>query len=311
MDFINFNESTSALKIRNYRLYFFGQVISCIGTFMQTIAQQWLILQLTNSGIEFGLVTALQFLPVLLLAPIGGAIVDRFPKRKIIFFTQISLSLLAVMLGTLVITNLIQVWMVYLFALSIGLISTINLPAEQAFIYEIVGKEELKNAVTLDKIQFNLARIIGPIIGSIAIFSVGLAACFILNGISYLALIFALSIMKKDEIKENVISENIDISAGAKYILSSKPLLYTLIIGGIIGTLTYEFNVSLPLIAKFTFNGDAGTYPSSVTSMGIGAILGGIITTKEKKTTVGKFIKSTFSWKRNNNYIISARFAFI
>ncbi len=291
------DDSTTSLKIRNYRLYFTGQIISSTGTFMQILALQWLILQLTNSGIELGLVTALQFLPVLILAPLGGILVDRFSKRKVLFLTQSLLFLLAIGLGITVETGTVQVWMVYAFALAFGLITTVNLPAEQAFLLELVGKSELKNAVTIDNIQYNLARVIGPTIGGIVIFALGIPSCFILNGFSYLALIIAMLMMDVRQIKETRLIEisKGQLTAGVRYVLASKSLFYTLIILGIIGTITYEFTVSLPLLARFTFDGDAGTYALLTSAMGLGAIFGGILTAKEKSVEPKRFIVAAFS----------------
>ncbi|MBI5224175.1 MFS transporter [Candidatus Micrarchaeota archaeon] len=289
-------DSTTSLKIRNYRLYFFGQAVSCTGSFMQTLAQQWLVLHLTGSGIQLGLVTALQFLPVLLLSPLGGLFVDRFSKRKLLFFTQGAFALLATGLGLLVTFDMIQVWMIYVFALLLGIISSINIPVEHAFILELVGKTELKNAVTLDNIQFNVARVLGPTIGSIIIFALGLSFCFLINGISYVALIMALIMM--DPLKAPKIQAasamHVQLFDGVRYIVSHRSLLYTLITLGIIGTMTYEFTVSLPLIAKFTFNGDAGTYASMTVAMGLGAIFGGILTARQRNVSFKNFILACF-----------------
>ncbi len=174
-------DTFSSLHVRNFRLYYIGQIISTSGTFMQSIAQAWLVLKLTNSGTALGLTTALQYLPILVLGPYGGVIADRFSKRKILYFTQSISGVLALILGVLVATNLVQVWMVYILAFCLGMTNVFDNPTRQTFYVEMVGADNLRNAVTLYSTLVNLARIIGPAIaaGLIAVF--GLAPCFIIN----------------------------------------------------------------------------------------------------------------------------------
>ena len=171
----------SSLRVRNYRLYYLGQVISTSGTFMQSIAQDWLVLKLSNSGVALGGVTALQYLPILLLGPYGGLVADRFSKRKIIYVTQSVAGLLALLLGVLVLTGWVRLWMVYAIALSLGMVTVFDMPARQTFVMELVGERDLKNAVTLYSTLVNLSRIIGPAVAAIIIASIGLGLCFILQ----------------------------------------------------------------------------------------------------------------------------------
>lgn len=288
-----FSETTSSLKTRNFRIYFLAQIISSSGSFMQVIAQQWLILHLTNSGIELGIVAALQFLPILILGPFAGSIIDRFSKRRLIAVCQILLAISAISLGIIVIQNMIEIWMIYVFAFIFGLITTVNLPSEQSFILEIVKKEELKNAVALDNIQINIARIAGPAIGAAVIIAIGIGACFIFNGLTYLIMVGSLAVMNKSEIKKTQLQEG-KITDGIEYIATNRELKYILLIIALIGTITYEFTVSLPLIAKFTLNGDAGTYALLTSAMGIGAIIGGIFSARAKSHEIEKFVKSIF-----------------
>lgn len=172
----------SSLYIRNYRYYYIGQIISTSGTFLQSVAQTWLVLQLTKSGTALGIVPALQFLPILVLGPFGGLVADRVSKRKILFFTQAASGLLALTLGTLVATSLVRVWHVYLLAFGLGLVNTFDNPTRQTFYIELVGPDHLRNAITLYSILINLSRIIGPTIAGALIASVGLAPCFFING---------------------------------------------------------------------------------------------------------------------------------
>ncbi len=278
----------SSLRIRNYRLYFIGQAISTTGYFMQSIAQPWLVLQLTHSGTALGLVTALQYLPILLLSPWGGLVADRFPRRKLLAFTQSALGVLALALGALVATNTVQLWMVYAIALLYGLITTIDTPARQAFIPEMVEREELNNAVTIYNSQANLARVIGPAVAGILIASIGMSLCFILNGISYAAVVIGLAMMDRRELRAPVAGAKGGIRSGFDYVLRSRVLLYSLVMMAIIGTLTYEFTVSLPLMAQFTFSGDAGVYALLTSAMGAGAVAGGLYTAGQKKTSPSK-----------------------
>ena len=176
-------QTFSSLKIRNYRLYFIGQAISLSGTWMQTIAQDWLVLQLTHSGTQLGIVSAFQFLPILIFGPWGGIIADRFSKRKILYITQTVAGILALLLGALVITNTVQIWMIYIFASILGMVNVINSPTVQTFVPEMVGKDQVQNAVSLNSTEVNLARALGPAMAGVLIVAVGIAWCFIINGL--------------------------------------------------------------------------------------------------------------------------------
>jgi len=289
------HETFSSLYVRNYRLYYIGQIISTSGTFMQTVAQAWLVLKLTNSGTALGITAALQYVPILILGPYGGVIADRFPKRKILFFTQSISGILALILGTLVVTGLVKVWMVDLLAFSLGTVNIFDNPTRQTFYMELVGPDHLRNAVTLYSTLVNLARIIGPAIGAAVIAVFGLAPCFIINGISYVAVVIMLGMMRVNEliITPPVPRAKGQIQEGFKYVFSTPILGSTLLMMAIIGTLTYEFQVSLPLIAQFTFKGDASSYAFLTASMGLGAALGGIAFASRKGITPSKLISAS------------------
>jgi len=286
-------DTFSSLRIRNYRLYFLGQIISTSGTFMQSIAQDWLVLKLTNSGTALGFVTALQYVPILFLAPYGGLIADRIQKRKILYLTQSIAGLLALILGTLVATNVIRLWMVYVLAFCLGLTNSIDNPARQSFVVELVGEDELKNAVTLYSTLVNLSRIIGPGIAGVLITTVGLAPCFIINGISYVAVVIMLYKIHADEMRISppAARSKSQIREGFRYVLSNPVLRSTLLMIVLIGTLTFEFQVSLPLIARFTFNGDARVYASLSMALGIGAVIGGLMIAGQKEVSPDRLVK--------------------
>src|SRR5581483_2034833 len=190
-----------ALSVHNYRLFYFGQIISLSGTWMQTIAQAWLVLDLTNSPLALGTVTMLQFLPITLLALFGGVLADRLPKRRVLMLTQISTAMQALILATLVLSGAIQLWHIYLLALMLGLTNALDMPTRQSFVVEMVGKEYLTNAVALNSTVFNGARVVGPTLGGLTIAAIGVGGAFLLNGLSFLASISALLLMRDSELR--------------------------------------------------------------------------------------------------------------
>jgi MFS family permease len=270
----------SSLRIRNYRLYFTGQVVSVSGTWMQGVAQAWLVLNLTGSGTALGLVSSLQFLPVLFLGPLGGMITDRFDKRRLLLITQTAAALLATTLGLLVLFDLARLWMVFALAAGLGFVNLVDNPTRQTFVIEMVGPQDLVNAVGLNSVIFNLARMIGPAIAGILIVTVGLAPCFLINAASYLAVIAALTMMRVSELHRAPLQPRGrgQLRDGFRYVRSTPALLIPLLMMGVMGTLAYEFQVILPLVARFTFGGDAATYGTLMAVFGAGAVMGGLLT---------------------------------
>ncbi|HEY2003890.1 MAG TPA: MFS transporter [Candidatus Saccharimonadia bacterium] len=276
----NYTKDTfSSFEVHNYRLYFFGQGISLTGTWMQTIAQTWLVLELTHSGTAIGLLVAAQFLPILLLGPIGGVIADRFPKRKLLYITQSSAMLLAFVLGLLVLTHVVQVWMVFVLASMLGLVTVFDNPARQTFVVEMVGPERLINAVTLNGIALNLARVIGPSVAAVLIAGVGMAYCFLLNAASYVVVLTSLALMHASELHPAKHSEHIrgQLQEGLRYVWNHPVLRFTIFMLVIIGTFTYEFQVVMPLLASRTFHGGASTYALFMAAMSVGSVIGGVL----------------------------------
>lgn len=289
-------ETFSSLYIRNYRLYYIGQAISASGTFMQSVAQAWLILQLTNSGFALGVTSTLQYIPFLVLGPYGGVIADRFPKRKILYFTQSIFGILALTLGLLVATDLVRVWMVYALASCLGLVTVFDNPARQTFYMELVGPDHLRNAITLYSILVNLARIIGPTLAAALIAAFGLAPCFIINGLSYGMVVIMLAMMRASGllITPPLPRARGQIQEGLRYVLSKPGIGMTLLIMAIVGTFTYEFHVSLPLIAQETFQGDSSSYAFLMASMGFGATAGGIVFASRKGIRFSRVVSACF-----------------
>jgi MFS family permease len=283
-----FGERTfSSLAIRNYRIYAVGQGVSLCGTWMQTIAQGLLVLRLTGSGTALGLVTALQTVPVLLLGPWGGVIADRFPKRRILYATQAAACLLGVTMGILVIGDWIRLWMVYVTGALLGLIRVFDNPTRQTFVREMVGKEQLANAVSLNSTEMNLARAIGPTVAGVLIATAGIGLCFLLDGLSYLVVLLSLARMRAGELHPStpIPAAKGQLVAGFRYVRSSPVLLNVLLMMAIIGTLTYEFSVSLPLLAEFTFERGESGYAALTAAMGIGAVAGGLYTAGKRRTS--------------------------
>lgn len=281
-----FRGTFSSLKIRNYRLYFTGQGISLCGTWMQMVGQAWLVLKLTNSGTALGLVVALQYLPIMLMAPGGGIVADRFNKRRVLFVTQSTSAVLALMLGILVATDVVRLWMVFVLAGLLGVTNAVDNPTRQSFIHELVGGEQLRNAVTLNSIEVNLTRVIGPAIAGVLIAAVGIAWCFFFNAASYAAIPLCLLLMRREELLtvEPVPRARGQLREGFRYVRDTPVLRDVLIMMGIIGTLTFEFGVVLPLMAKFTFASGAKGLALLTAFMGTGAVVGGLATAGRRKT---------------------------
>ncbi len=286
----------SSLQIRNYRLYFIGQGISLSGTWMQVIGQAWLVLKLSGSGTALGFVVALQFLPVLLLAPWGGVIADRFYKRRLLYLTQTCSGVLALTLAMLTATNVVRLWMVYVLAALLGLVNALDNPTRQTFVHEMAGRDRLRNAVTLNAIEVNLTRVLGPAMAGAIIATLGLAPCFFINAGSYVAVLVCLFLMDGKElyVAEPVERQKGQLREGFRYVLRTPILRDVLLLMAIIGTLTYEFSVSLPLLAKYTFNGSAGSYAWLSGAMGAGAVAGGLVAASRSRTRLRGLIWSAF-----------------
>jgi MFS family permease len=285
-----------SLSIRNFRLYVVGQAISLSGTWMQAIGQSWLVLQITGSGTALGLVTALQFLPILVLGPWGGVVADRFSKRTILYWTQSASGVLALVLGVLVATGRVQLWMVAVLAVCLGVVNVVDNPARQTFVFEMVGKEQIQNAVSLNSVLVNLARVVGPALAGALIASVGLASCFLVNAASYVAVLIGLRMMRAEQLHPAplVARASGQLREGFRYVRSTPVLRNVLLMMAIIGTLSYEFQVILPLFAQFTLGGGAGTYAALTVAMGVGSVMGGLFTASRERAVPGMLISAAF-----------------
>jgi len=276
----------SALSVHNFRLYFAGQVVSVSGTWMQRVAQSWLVLELTGSGAAVGALTAVQFLPILLLASTGGVFADRMDKRKLLYVTQSMASLIALTLAVLVLTETVELWMVFALALTLGVVGSFDNPARQSFVMEMVGRTRLANAVALNSVLVNSARIIGPAVGGVLIVTVGIGFCFLINSGTYLVFIAAIAAMRGEDIDrpEPEPRQRGQLRGALRYVRGLPMISSILIMSAVIGLFAYEFEVVLPLLARFTFGGDADTFGTMFAFMGFGAVIGGLYVATRQET---------------------------
>jgi MFS family permease len=279
-----------ALRVRNYRLYFIGQVISASGTWMHAVALGLLVLsdQLHGNGFNVGIVTALQFVPMLVLGSWGGLVVDRVDKRRLLYLTQTASLVLALALGLLVALGTITMWEVYLISTLFGVVNLFDNPARQTFVSEMVGRDLMPNAISLNSVVMNSARVIGPAVGGILIFTVGLAACFLFNAASYVAVLVALFMMRPTELHQRpvVVRAKGQVREGFRYVWSTRELRDPLLAMAVVGIFAFNFTTTLPLLATRTFHGGAGTYSALMAAMGAGAVVGGLMVAHRSRPSI-------------------------
>jgi MFS family permease len=287
-------QTFAALAIPNFRRYFAGQAISLIGTWMQTVAQSWLIFKLTDSATDVGWAVALQTLPVLVLGPYGGVVADRIDKRKLMMALQAMMGVLALVLGVLVVTNNIHVWEVFGLAFLLGLNNCFENPARQSFVLEMVGHKDLRNAVSLNSTLVNAARAVGAAMAGIVIALGGIGICFLLNGVSFAAVVYSLASMDVDGLRPTLPTtrEKGQLRAGIHYAATTAAIGVPLVMMALVGCLAYEFQVVLPALAK-SFHGGGATYGFMTAAMGVGAIFGGLYTAARGRTGVRPMVVSS------------------
>jgi MFS family permease len=288
----------SSLSVPNYRLYFFGQVVSMSGTWIQSVAQMWLVYQITGSGVALGVVTALQFTPVLVAGMWGGIVADRFDKRKILMATQSAAALLAALLGILTGFEIVELWMIYVLAFALGSVSVIEVPTRQSFVIEMVGEDQLSNAIGLNSTVFTSARVIGPAIAGVLIAGVGIAWCFLINALSFAAVIVSLTKMNAAELHRGAPVERSkgQLREGLRYVWNTPILRTSLLMMAIIGTIAFNFRILLPVMAEEEFGGGAGTYGALSAVMGVGTVLGALFVASRKYPTRKTLIYSAMAY---------------
>lgn len=268
-----------SLRHRNFRLFWSGQLVSLIGTWMQNVGQAWLVLELTRSSLKLGIVSALQFLPMLFLSLFTGPFIDYFDKRKIIIWTQAALMTLAFVLSALVWTGVVQYWHVVVLATLLGIVNTIDMPARQAFIIDLVGKEDLMNAIALNSSIFNAARAVGPALAGLLITAMGTAACFFVNGVSFLAVLAGLLCMNvtcascREKPAYTILR---DIREVIGYIRATPVVLTTILLVSAVSIFGTNFNVLVPVFAKMELHRDAAAFGLLLSAFGAGALIGSV-----------------------------------
>lgn len=273
------NNNFHALTHKNYRYFWFGQCVSLIGTWMQNIGQSWLVLTLTGSPLLLGLVGTIQFLPITCFSLFAGALIDKFPKRNILIVTQTVSMLLALILSALVFTGTVKYGYILVLAFLLGLTNTFDMPTRQAFNIEIVGKEDLMNAIALNSTTFNLARIVGPAIGAGMMAYLGAGWCFLLNGLSFVAVIYGLLQIRTTPYvreKKKDIGLLKEIKDGIVYISKDRLLARTLLLVTVVGTMAYNFSVLIPVFTKDVLHMQEKTYGLMMSCLGVGSLIGAL-----------------------------------
>jgi MFS family permease len=264
--------------VRNFRLFFLGHLVSSTGTWMQQVGQDWLVLRLTDAALPLGITLALQFAPMLVLGAWAGVVADRLDKRRLLLATQSAMGVLALVLGVLVATGAVRLWMVYVLALLLGCATAFDMPARQSFVSEMVGPDRVANAVGLNSAGFNSARVIGPAVAGVLIAVVGIAPAFFLNAVSFLAMIAGLLAMDPTRLHRQAPVErgSGQIRAGVRYVWDMPVLRSTIVLVAVVGTLGLNYRVALPLLARFAFDGGPRAYGALAAVMAAGSVVGAL-----------------------------------
>lgn len=278
--------SFDSLSVPNYRRYFAGQIVSVSGNWMQMVAEIWLVLSLTGSGVAVGATTALQFLPILLFGAWGGVLADRFSKRRLLMLTQTLMALPALALLAVTAAGAVAPWMVFALVFARGTINAVDNPARQSFAIEMVGADRVVNAVSLNSVIINSARLFGPVLAGVLIATAGVEPCFALNVLSFAAMILALRRMEPAQLHSPplAVRERGAVRAGLRYVRATPELALPLALMALVGTLGFNFQVILPLLARFSFHGGAGAYATLVAAMGVGSVIGALLTGARGRT---------------------------
>lgn len=272
------DKTFAAFAVRNFRIFVAGQSISLVGSWTETVAQGLLVLELTHSGVVLGFAAAARYLPVLLLTPYAGLLVDRHSKRSILLITATLLGALSIVSAVLVITGWIQIWHIFVIALAFGCLTALDNPARQAFIPEMVDRTLIRNAVTVNSIFVNVGRAVGPVVAAVVVASWGIAWCFAINAISFAFVLVALTVIRVSELRPVPAVKRLhgQVRAGLAYALTVPEIRAPIAMMVLIGTFTYEFEVSLPLLAEQTLNAGAIGYSWLIGAFGLGSVVGGI-----------------------------------
>jgi MFS family permease len=291
-----FHQLGAALAVSNFRRYVAGQGLSLIGTWVETVAQGLLVLQLTHSGFLLGLTTAIRYAPILLLSPYAGLLVDRFNKRHLLLVTQVGLGCVSLLLGLAVLFGEVRLWQVLVLALVFGTFSAADNPARQAFVSELVGQSLLRNAVTLNSTLVNVARVIGPTIAAVVIDAVGIGWCFMIDAASFLAVITSLLVLDVDQLHPTTPTPRGrgQLRDGFRYAAGIPEIIRPLLMMALVGTFAFEFEVSFPLLGTDTFQGGAAAYSWLLGAFGTGAVVGGVYAAARSRTGLVRLGRTSF-----------------
>jgi MFS family permease len=292
------HRSFTSLSVPNYRRYFVGQLVSLSGNWMQIVAEMWLILSLTGSGVAVGVTSALQFLPFLLFGALGGLLADRFPKRSLLCVTQTLMALPALTLWAVTAAGMVEPWMVWALVFARGSVNAIDNPTRQSFAIEMVGENKVVNAVSLNNALIHSARIIGPAGAGLVIATLGIAPCFLLNAASFAAMIVALRAMDPAKLRPAPIATRGRgaVRAALAYVARTPALAIPLAMMAVVGTLGYNFQVILPLLARFSFDGGAATYTALAVAMGAGSVAGALAAGARGRVGPGLLVAAAFGF---------------
>lgn len=281
-----------SLRHRNYRLFFISSSVTNVGTWVQRIAQDWLVLQLTHSGTDLGLVTGLQFLPALFLSLQGGAIADRFDKRKVLVLTNFAGGIFALILGLLAVLGTVHRWQIYALAFALGVASAIDAPVRQSFIAEMVGPTDLPNAVSLNSANFNAGRLIGPALSGVLISAFGTGPSFLINAASFFVVIGALSMMNDDElIRREIDYENkVAIRDGIRYVRARTDLKAVIFVIGLMATFGLNFQITTALMATHVFHLGASAFGLLSASVALGSLGGALVAARLERAPSAAFV---------------------
>jgi MFS family permease len=275
-----------SLASRNFRIYFFGELVSYIGSWMQTMAEAWLVVTLTGNGVAVGGVFAARFLPVALFGLWGGTVADRFERRKVLLLTNTLMAALAVVLWLVVFTGVVQVWMVYALAIALGFVTVVDEPARHAFVEEMVGMDRLPNAIALNSAVANSARITGPALAGVLIALVGTAWVFFANAVSFVAVVIALLCMRHDELRPvHRHTTRPRVREGIALAWATVEIRSTILLLAVVGTLVYNFPTFLTLLAHDTFGGGAGLAGFLMALLGVGTVFGALFAAHRARPT--------------------------
>jgi MFS family permease len=274
----SFTRTFASLRVPNYRIFFIAQVVSTNGTWMQRVAQYWLVLHLTGSGVALGLTAALQSVPILLFGAWGGLIADRVNKRLLLVATQVASGVVGLSLAVVTLSGTVQLWMIYFLALCLGMINVFDNPARQSFVTEMVGPAQIPNAVGLNSAVFTSSRMIGPAIAGLVISVVGTGWCFLYNGLSFFAVVAGLLMMRPSKLHRvpRLTRGRGQIREGLHYAWGRPELRTPLLLLMVSGTFAFNWNVVLPLMARYTFHSGAETFGVMLSMIGIGAFIGAL-----------------------------------